>query len=340
MHVKKKPDVAMLAETSDYLKKLFDGGVVSGYGDVRSQSTRVDDEVRNAREISSEHFTVSPSLYEDIERVWSENFLPGSVRIEPYKLHLYGPGGCFRPHWDTPEKNLAGTFLVGIGDCTTGDEGNLRVGRKQGMRAHPGSFVTFYPDIEHEVEKVKGGYRGVIAFKVFTRTSDAKSPTEFKARTEFERRVLEKMKVALSKLTPSYGILLQHRYSIETSELSGMDNLLYAAASSLSTSSTEVHFLPVLMHFKSSVPDDWEPGDNDPVPASAYIFPLTDLHVDALRKSSMFRNPAVLAKKEYEQNLSIPGPADHHSYIRNSTYDDDDSEDDSDEDEDEDSPNA
>ena len=143
--------------------------------------------------------------------------------------------------------------------------------------------------------------------------------------------LLEKMKVALSKLTPSYGILLQHRYSIETSELSGMDNLLYAAASSLSTSSTEVHFLPVLMYFKSSVPDDWEPGDNDPVPASAYIFPLTDLHVDALRKSSMFRNPAVLAKKEYEQNLSIPGPADHHSYIRNSTYDDDDSEDDSDE---------
>ncbi|KAK7690890.1 hypothetical protein QCA50_005992 [Cerrena zonata] len=199
---KEKADIR--EESAEFLKELFEGAEVSGYGDVESQSTRVNTEVRNAREIPTGHFTVSKSLYKDIEHIWSEHFLPGAVRVEPYKIHLYGPGGCFKPHWDTPEKGLVGTFLVGIGDCVPGDEGNLRVGRDAGMRAYPGSFVAFYPDVEHEVERLRGGYRGVIAFKIFRKFSPLqKSPSKPKPRTDFEKRVLERMKGALSKLTPT-----------------------------------------------------------------------------------------------------------------------------------------
>lgn len=315
-------------ESATYLKELFDSGAVSGYGDVRLQTNQINSEVRDAREIPTGHFTVSQSLYDDIERIWSEHFLPGSVHIEPYKIHLYGPGGCFKPHRDTPEKDLVGTFLVGIGDCTTNNTGNLRVGVKKGMRAYPGSFVAFYPDIEHEVLKVEGGYRGVIAFKVFKKPSSSANPASGpKPQTEFEKGILKKIQRALSKLQPPYGILLEHCYSIETSELSGMDNLLHTAASSLLASSAEVHFIPVLLRFKSEVPEDWEPGSNEPLPAKAPVFPLTQVHIDALlaETASDYRDPICLLRREKELNQSMPG-LDSGLYFR-SHRDDDESDD-------------
>lgn len=326
----KNAAAAIRKEYAEYLEELFDGGAISGYGDIETQSNQVNSEVRNAREIPTGHFKVTKSLYKDIERIWGENFLPGSVRVEPYKIHLYGPGGCFKPHYDTPEKDLVGTFLVGIGDCTTGNSGNLRVGRETGMRAYPGSFVAFYPDIEHEVVKLKGGYRAVIAFKIFRKqTFPQKSPSKFKPRTDFEKRVLEKMTQALTKLTPPYGILLQHRYSVETTELSGMDNLLYSAASSHLTSSAEVHFLPILLHFKSRVPEVWDPYNGKPVPAKAHIFPLTQFHIVTLvaETSSNNRNPGYLSKREKELNQDMPDIVYHSTWHDDDSWHDDESDD-------------
>ena len=40
------------------------------------------------------------------------------MRVEPYKIHPYGPKGHFEVHRDTPENGLVGTFLLGLGDTT------------------------------------------------------------------------------------------------------------------------------------------------------------------------------------------------------------------------------
>jgi hypothetical protein len=40
-----------------------------------------------------DEFSVDKELLDRIEAAWAESFLPRKVRAEPYKIHLYGPGG-------------------------------------------------------------------------------------------------------------------------------------------------------------------------------------------------------------------------------------------------------
>ena len=83
-----------------------------------SLKTEIDSEVRNAREIPASEFEVEPEFLGEIQELWGKHFLPRVVRAEPYKIHLYGPGGHFKSHRDTPETGLVGTFLVGLGDTS------------------------------------------------------------------------------------------------------------------------------------------------------------------------------------------------------------------------------
>ncbi|CAL1713831.1 unnamed protein product [Somion occarium] len=287
--------VAMRQESEKRLKAWFKKADVSGYGDVRSQSTKVDAKVRNAREIPASHFTVSDNLCDDIERIWNEHFLPSSVRVEPYKIHLYGPGGKFKSHKDTPEKDLVGTFLVGLGDSTSDDLlGNLFVGHEiYGSRAYPGSYVAFYPDVPHKVTEIKEGYRAVIAFKLFRKdpTQNSTSTGALQPKTTFEQSLFNKTKSTLRKLPAPYGILLTHDYCLQTAELSGLDNVLHAAAVSVASegesesTSQEVHFLPVLVHLDAEA--DWLDEEQREIDhATAWVYPLTEVHVDALLASS------------------------------------------------------
>ncbi len=75
------------------LKKWHKNAKMSGYGDVREQVTKVDKNVRQAKEIPASEFSVDPELLERIADLWDQNFFPNSgVRVEPYKIHLYVPG--------------------------------------------------------------------------------------------------------------------------------------------------------------------------------------------------------------------------------------------------------
>lgn len=98
------------------LREWYERGTTSGYGDIRAQETKIDPEIRDAREFGVEEFSVSAGLAKEIEAKWAAHFYPATVRAEPYKIHLYGPHGGFDVHRDTPEKDLVGTFLVGLGD--------------------------------------------------------------------------------------------------------------------------------------------------------------------------------------------------------------------------------
>lgn len=107
-----------LVRSGTLLKKWFDNAPQAGYGDVRAQETKVDLIVRDAHEITKDEFEVESALLGKIVELWGKHFFPTRVRAEPYKINVYGPGGHFKPHKDTPEKNLVGTFLVGLGDST------------------------------------------------------------------------------------------------------------------------------------------------------------------------------------------------------------------------------
>lgn len=255
------------------LKKWFENTPQAGYGDVRTQETKVDLAVRDAHEITRDEFALEDSLLDKIAALWSQHF-SARVRVEPYKINVYGPGGFFKPHKDTPEKDLVGTFLVGLGE-TWGDDDEPHLvvaGEKWWTIAL--ECVAFYPDVVHEVRPVSKGYRAALALKVF-RIADDGAPDAVRA----GRYALVEPLVA--QLRAPVGVLFQRQYGISTTELSGLDAVVLDCArkrAAASVGKLEVHVLPVLTHLQGSaqIVDDCE------VEAEAKVFPLTDAHVDII----------------------------------------------------------
>ena len=88
------------------------------------------------------------------------------MRAVPYKLNIYGPGGHFSAHKDTPAADLVGSALIGLGDTSDEQAGLLLETKPELWRADAGSWIMFYPDVVHEVKKVTSGYRATLAFKM------------------------------------------------------------------------------------------------------------------------------------------------------------------------------
>ncbi|KAJ8490231.1 hypothetical protein ONZ51_g2453 [Trametes cubensis] len=255
------------------LKKWFEGAAVSGYGDVQEQVTKVDEEVRAAREIPSSEFEVEPELLRRIEQIWCEHFVPGSdVRAEPYKIHLYGPGGHFQSHRDTPQRGLVGTFLLGLGDPSWG--GGFVIDG-QSMGAGPGEWCAFYPDVPHEVHRLYNGYRASIAFKIFRKPS---ATGEAAKTREVRAQVLEIVK----KLEAPYAILLEHKYGLSTQQFSGFDAIMTECARSVP--SVRTYHIPVVVtsyaswgsHHPNNSSKDWHMG------CSTNVFPFARGYIDYL----------------------------------------------------------
>jgi len=265
------PDDIVLNLLPEWLKNA----AVSSYGDVRNQDTKIDLDVRNACEIPPDEFSVDKELLDRIEAAWAERFLPRKVRAEPYKIHLYGPGGHFKSHRDTPEMNLVGTFLLGLGDTvqmTRETKGNLFVdGIENGLAAAPGSWVAFHPDVPHAILPLpKSHYRAVIAFKIFSVPDDSE-PTE----TPIQASVNE----ALAKMHLPFGIFLDRQYCMGTSKLSGFDTILLTAAYSRKDK-CRVYTLPVVTKFHSERPVGDDEYNKDL--AETKVYPFTEAHVEVL----------------------------------------------------------
>jgi hypothetical protein len=254
---------------SKLLPAWFEHAAISGYGDMQALETKIDDEVRSAREIPATEFSVDPTLLEVIQAEWADRFLPRKVRAEPYKIHIYGDQGHFKSHRDTPEKDLVGTFLIGLGDTSWpyGDP-NFHIGDLR-LRADACSWVAFYPDVAHSISRLKESYRAVIAFKIFRREqSDDKIPEEFGIRC----------KAVFADMEPPYGIFLHHQYCMGTTELNGFDNLLLASARS--SAKGQVHLIPVLTRFQGEY--FFDKHRKDEIRCATHVYPFTDAHVDLI----------------------------------------------------------
>jgi hypothetical protein len=296
------------------LRRWYEAGAVSGYGDVKAQETKVDPSVRDAREITASEFRVSPDLIERVQDLWSASFFPTKVRAEPYKIHLYGPGGKFKPHRDTPETDLVGTFLVGLGDTSLTAEHwydgafDIKIGgRWTRHAAHVGSWIAFYPDVDHAVRDIVSGYRAVIAFKIFRERLDTPEvPAEVMSR---------KTKAVLMRLQKPYGILLRHQYSAGTAELNGSDASLYAAAGE---TGGDVRLLPVLIRW-TATRDDFEMYDGSSV-CSADVFPMTQTHVDTILAHIRAEATKRTEKDEEEENEEDENEEDENEEEENLRY--------------------
>ncbi|KAI0049231.1 hypothetical protein FA95DRAFT_925238 [Auriscalpium vulgare] len=276
------------SKEEDVLRMLFDGAAISGFGDVRSQETKVDAGVRNAREIPASEFTVSPSLIDAISEIWSKHFEPRDVTVAPYKMHLYGQGGLFKALRDTPETGLVGTFLVGIGDSTNDLNLELALRDPEAFHSHwtasqvafsanPGQWVAFYPDVPHRVLKLKSGYRAVIAFKVFRRAVSPEEGNALVTAVESESLQMERVIGLTNKLNAPFGLLLERKYYMGIEKLTGLDAVVYKAL--LARDGCTVHLLPVVIRWSAECE-----RESTTIHCTAPVFPLTAAHVDALTR--------------------------------------------------------
>ncbi|KAH7931210.1 hypothetical protein BV22DRAFT_5670 [Leucogyrophana mollusca] len=257
------------------LKRWYENGAISGYGDIRAQETLVNEDVRRAREINSSEFSVDPELLQQVQDLWDQHFFPNtSVRAEPYKIHIYGPSGHFKTHRDTPQRDLVGTFLLGLGD--TAWTGNLLVDGMR-VRADPGSWCAFYPDVPHSVEELLcDEYRAVIAFKMFR--TEPPNTQVIERYAHAHASVTE----AISKLKAPVGIFLERKYCLGTTELSGFDALLLE--STRARTDIQVHLLPVVTRYYAAWGNDSQAcaDEQGPDVYDARVYPFTDADIDYL----------------------------------------------------------
>ncbi|THU81101.1 hypothetical protein K435DRAFT_767511 [Dendrothele bispora CBS 962.96] len=213
------------------LSTWYRHGKPSGYGDLREHVTKFDRDVRSAREIAAENFQVEPVLLREVEKHWKNHFYPPNVRAEPYKIHMYGPGDKFDEHRDTPQTDLVGTFLVGLGDNTWSC--HLVVDGSNESSATEGSWVAFYPDVPHKVKTIinehhfSGKYRAVLALKIFRDDTQALSDDNLLS-MDFELGAAAEQ--LLTNLEVPFGLVLDHKYCLGTTELSGVDAIIHSCA--------------------------------------------------------------------------------------------------------------
>ena len=85
------------------------------FGDITEMKTVLDPEVRLAYEIESARFKVhrSPGMMQ-IRAHIDDKLAPGRcVKLDPYKVNIYGEGGFFKPYVDNPsDHNMIGTLVI------------------------------------------------------------------------------------------------------------------------------------------------------------------------------------------------------------------------------------
>lgn len=151
-----------------------------------------------------------PDFLEDIAIAITATLLPRGFSLRAHKLNVYGPGGHFKPHIDTPtDPRMVGSLVVLLPCAFVG--GELIVARDAGGRAahcnsdsesddarggvtagisgttfawdtvfQPGvlPWAAFFGDVVHEVRTVSAGHRISVTYAIVADETPARQCTE------------------------------------------------------------------------------------------------------------------------------------------------------------------
>ena len=157
-------------------RKLITLGNPARFG--RGEDTLTDPEVRDTWEIpvGLVSATWGPGVLRDVlDTVKEELGLPNAAELDVdlHSLLVYEPNQFFLKHQDTEKTDeMIGTLVVTLPSSYTG--GELMIGRGEDWKAHRGSrdalsLVAFYADCQHEVLKLKSGYRITLTYNLMLR---------------------------------------------------------------------------------------------------------------------------------------------------------------------------
>jgi hypothetical protein len=153
----------------------------------RGEETVTDLAVRNTWEIPKHlvHATWNaPVLQVILETVKEELGLPngGVLTADLHSLLVYEPNQFFLAHQDSEKDDaMVGTLVVTLPSSYTG--GELMVGHNAEWKAYRGSkttlsLVAFYADCQHEVLRVKSGYRVTLTYNLLLHGDTSRPDSE------------------------------------------------------------------------------------------------------------------------------------------------------------------
>jgi hypothetical protein len=186
------------------------------FGDVASQSTRVDPIVRKGFDISAKTkgVRIDESFTEKMLTIFREKTGIYHVDLKPYKINGYEPGDFFAEHRDSPNEDLLATLIFLI----EGETNKMTIDGS--VWPNYCNIAIFFTDVPHEVLPVER-YRETILFKVFATKRFAMKTYDNSLFTE------------LSRMLPSetHGVLLQNGYALSDydnfKQLKGVDRVMY-----------------------------------------------------------------------------------------------------------------
>lgn len=164
-------------------RKLITLGKPARFG--RGEDTLTDPEVRDTWEIPADlvRATWDPGVLSHVlDTVKEQLGLPNAaeLNVDLHSLLVYEPGQFFLRHQDTEKTDeMIGTLVVTLPSAYAG--GELMIGKGEDWTTYRGSrdalsLVAFYADCQHEVLKLRSGYRITLTYNLMLRGDTALRP--------------------------------------------------------------------------------------------------------------------------------------------------------------------
>ena len=164
-------------EDESSIQEFVDACAVASFGVGEKEVT--DLSYRNALKLEPEKIVTSFQLCDTLVLNEVQRLLVPQVRdlvrAQLYKLNVYGPGGHFKAHVDTPRgQEMFGSLVVCLPSRFTGGALSVRHQSKElvcdGWSSNPAQkiqWAAFFSDVEHEVLPVADGYRVTLTYNLY-----------------------------------------------------------------------------------------------------------------------------------------------------------------------------
>lgn len=289
----------------DNVEELLKIAEPAPYGNVVSGETSVDREVRDCMQVTEHDGWRAKLDYSDMDMDITINMFAGKpVQLQFNKINIYGPGGHFARHVDTPKEGVVGTLVV-FGD-TEYEGGDLVLENDGKEERYRNGAVAFYSSIPHRVEPVTSGYRVTATYYILETGEEVYINEDTEQDLTPLREVVDKKPIQVLQSAAPFGICLSEVYSQSEKGFKGKDIEL--------VNKLEPHFqlstLPVLIKYDETYGD----YDDNGLSVSVYRFTEDDFVCYQSKKGSYDTPPQLecfslsdefgTRIKEYEQSYA------------------------------------
>ncbi len=310
--------------------------------------TVINHEVRMAKEIlpPTWDFSGEDSILYQMRSLAQKHLSSADFTFEKGKMNLYGPGGFFAEHQDTPTdtSSMVATLVICLPTEFTGGELIVRHRSEETVfdfGAHGGKsqFAMFFSDCLHEVKPVLSGIRMTMTYYLHVGKSQGRhdcrigysgvqstvsvTGSQRNQAAQYQKLLTNMMKISAANFQT--GILLNYKYptnSMRPECLKGCDKLIYEC---LQESYRSVVLYPVIIktHEATYVPDYSDEEGH----STAVIYAFTKEHyryfcrlTDQMKQNQIFsklntRTIKILEKK-LAKNVPVEPPKKEFSNIK------------------------